>query len=102
MKGQAFILAAQQALENGSGAPRSRLAAAAPLLWKAMYYEETWPEDLRTRAAQLARRLLAGGPIERTVQNLAPAEVDSLLSDLSRFVESFRLRGGNPAGCSEG
>ena len=89
MKGHAFIVAAREAMANGFAEPRDRLQVSSQMLWKAMFYEETWPDGLRSRAAQLIARLLKHGPIAHTVDRLHDGEVETMLGSMREFVADF-------------
>jgi len=89
MKGKGFVLAAQDALSSPQPQERERLKVAAQMFWRAMFYEQTWPEPLRVHAADLVVALFAQGPIDRTIAAMDDNQVRQTLQRLGVFCAEF-------------
>jgi len=89
MKGKGFVLAAHDALSSPGPQERERLKVAAQMFWRAMFYEQTWPEPLRVHAADLVLALFAHGPIDRTIAAMDDNQVRQTVQRLDGFCAEF-------------
>lgn len=70
---------------QGSGEPRNRLSAAAEEFWRATFYFDSWPEQLREAASAVIPLVLSGGSIKETAQRIDDGAVDEVLRRLCEF-----------------
>jgi hypothetical protein len=89
MKGKRYVGAVTSVLAKADLPPRRRLEHAAAMFWKAMFYEQNWPPDLRSRSAAIVSRLFADGPIQRTIERMNEDTVGELLIELQQFTAAF-------------
>jgi hypothetical protein len=67
---------------------------AAEHLWKAMFYLDSWPDDLQQRANALLPRMFSAGPIATSIRQMSRAEHEALHRQMLVLIDEALLGDG--------
>lgn len=82
---------AARTLEGDSEPLGRRVEEAATRVWSAMYLREVWPPKLLREANEIMAKILAGGPIKRSVPTMDDHALEELAESILSLTAEARL-----------